>query len=265
MLYYNTNRQTNLNRRALMDKFHDTAMPTGLYGKNVDFCIQALIEHARVEHIAFGNRKIKFAQHLYIERDSHGQIVLTYDQRTQGKTPLAMKLTLLGFYFRSLLSLKNETAKEVYSHNDEDFQITFGWFRRWDEPYFKFQRNDYMDYENKTVSFKYGFALAVYDILSGLQVDEARKKYGGAVIDEIVGTPNDPFQAATITELKQSLLLMEKPHQLEMNQLEEAFYQAKKKLVDDFEEKKSAAERAYNEKRDEIRRKLAELGARSDY
>ncbi len=244
-----------------MLEYHDTEIHTKLYGKDVDLCIQVVLEYASHNKVKFGNSKIHYAQHLYPERYPDGEIVLTYNAKNMKKTPTQIMNCLLGFYAKAL---EHIAGAPTFIPN-EMFNVFVYPSEQWDKPYFRFQRNDWEEYVNKTISFKYGFAWAIYDMLKGKPIDEVKAKYGEKFVSEIKGVPNTPFESTTIEELKKQLSVLTKTHWEKYNKIKADREEAIAKTVDKYDKMEKDENGAFERERDSIRFQLKELGATSDY
>ena len=254
-----------------MYNLHDTEIHTGLYGKDVDLCIQTLIEYASQHNVKWGNAKIHYAKHLYVERYPNGEVVLTFCSSTLKKNSEQMKRSLLGFYSSALNDIATSWNLNHHGTNSTTFipaEYFFVFIKKseaWDSPYFRFQRNDSEEYVNETMSFKFGFAWAIHDLLSGIPDDEVRAKYGYKFVDEVKGVPNTPFEALTIETLKKNLADVKRAHWEKVNELEAERKEEVAKLELEYEIKKKDEERIYEASVNTIREELTKLGAHSDF
>lgn len=254
-----------------MKNLHDTEIHTGLYGKDIDLCLQILIEYAGEHNVKWGKAKIHYVQHLYAKRYPDGEIVLTFDSKSQRKTAEQMLRSLLGFYSSALndisasRNLDHHGIKSTTFIPAESFNVFIADSRQWDKPYFKFQRNDWREYVDKTISFKFGFAWAIHDLLLGIPDDEVREKYGYKFVDEIKGVPNTPFEALTIENLHKNIVDLQHAHWEKLNELEAEHKETIAKLELEHEMNKKNEDSIYEASLNAIREELTKLGAHSDF
>jgi len=254
-----------------MKNLHDTEIHTGLYGKDVDLCLQILIEYAGEHNVKWGKAKIHYVQHLYIERYPDGEIVFTFNSSSQKKTAEQMLRSLLGFYSSALNDIafswnfNHHGIKSITFIPAESFNVFIKNSGRWDKPYFKFQRNDWREYVDETISFKFGFAWAIHDLLSGIPDDEVRAKYGEKFVSEIKGVPNTPFEALTIENLHKQIVDLQHAHVERSKEIKAEHEEAIVKLELEYETKQKNEESIYEASLNAIREELTKLGAHSDF